>query len=164
MAGVARPWESAVEGAATDRLVTMRTGIVLDRGTPAFERLARLTKLGLGGRIANGSQWISWIHGEDFVRAVLFLSDSQLEGIVHVTAPNPVQNREMMRTLRHAMHRPWSPPTPKPLVHVGAFLMRTDPALALTGRRAIPGRLLAAAFEFEHASFAEAMRSLVAAG
>ncbi|HWL43005.1 MAG TPA: hypothetical protein VNQ73_08675 [Ilumatobacter sp.] len=69
MVGIARPWEQAAEHAATDRLVIMRTGIVLDRGTPAFDRLARVTKLGLGGRIANGHQWISWIHVHDFIDA-----------------------------------------------------------------------------------------------
>jgi uncharacterized protein (TIGR01777 family) len=162
MSRVARPWEAALDGAAADRLVIMRTGIVLDRGTPAFARLARITKLGLGGRIDNGDQWISWIHADDFARAVLYLCDNELDGIVHVTAPNPVQNRDMMAALRRALHRPWSPPTPKLLVHLGAFVMRTDPALALTGRRAVPRRLLDAGFQFAHATFTDAITDLVA--
>ena len=162
MAGVATPWEHAVHDAAADRLVIMRAGIVLDPGTPAFDRLVHLTKLGLGGRIGTGTQWISWIHVDDFRRAVRFIRDhAELAGIVHVTAPNPIQNRDMMAALRHALRRPWSPPTPKPLVHVGALLMRTDPALALTGRRCVPKRLLDAGFAFNHPNFDAALHDLL---
>ncbi|MEO8696407.1 MAG: TIGR01777 family oxidoreductase [Acidimicrobiales bacterium] len=162
MSGVARPWEQAVARAAADRLVIMRTGIVLDHGTPAFNRLVHLTKLALGGRISTGEQWISWIHVEDFLRAVQFICDhDDISGIVHVTAPNPTQNRDMMAALRNALHRPWSPPTPKPLVHLGALLMKSDPALALTGRRCVPKRLLDAGFEFKHTNFACALQNLL---
>ncbi len=162
MAGVARPWEEAVVDAPAERLVVMRTGIVLDHGTPAFERLTRLTKLGLGGPISRGDQWISWIHIDDFVRAVDFIRDrDEITGVVHVTAPSPVQNREMMASLRSALRRPWSPPTPRPLVHLGALLMRTDPALALTGRRCVPRRLVEAGFEFDHPTFLSALEDLL---
>ena len=162
MAGVARPWERAVQGAATDRLVIMRTGLVLDRGTPAFDRLVHLTKIGLGGRISTGEQWVSWIHVEDFLRAVRFIREhDHIGGIVHVTAPNPIQNRDMMAALRSALRRPWSPPTPRPLVHLGALLMRTDPALALTGRRCVPRRLVEAGFEFRYPTFDAALRDLL---
>lgn len=162
MAGVARPWEEAAGPARTERMVVMRTGIVLDRGAPAFERLVRLTRLGLGGRIGRGDQWVSWIHIDDFLRALRFVCDrSSLDGVVHVTAPNPIQNRDMMRELRSALHRPWSPPAPAPLVHVGALLMRSDPALALTGRRCVPRRLLDAGFGFEHPTFTNALTDLL---
>jgi uncharacterized protein len=162
MAGVARPWEEAVADAVAGRLVIMRTGIVLDRGTPAFERLVKITKLGLGGRISTGEQWVSWIHVDDFINAVHFLCDhAEIDGVVHVTSPNPVRNRDMMATLRAALHRPLSLPTPKPLVHIGAMFMRTDPALALTGRRCIPSRLTSAGFEFKHATFQPAVGNLL---
>src|SRR5918995_1666937 len=164
MPGVARPWEQAVQGAATDRLVIMRTGIVLDHGTPAFDRLVHLTKLGLGGRIRTGEQWISWIHVDDFLRAVRYIRDhDEIVGIVHVTAPNPVRNWDMMAALRNALRRPWSPPTPKPLVHLGALLVRTDPALALTGRRCLPTRLLDAGFDFNHPAVYSAVQDLLVA-
>ena len=163
MAGVARPWEEAAHGARSDRQVVLRTGIVLDRGAPAFERLTKLTKLGLGGRISRGHQWVSWIHVDDFLAALRFVCEEpSIDGVVHVTSPNPIQNRDMMRELRSAMHRPWSPPTPKPLVHLGALLMRTDPALALTGRRCVPRRLLDAGFAFEHPTLAAALDDLLA--
>lgn len=161
MAGVARPWEEAVQGVDAHRLVIMRTGIVLDHGTPAFERLTRLTKLGLGGRISTGGQWVSWIHADDFLRAVQFVRDrDDLENVIHLTAPSPIQNRDMMGALRDALHRPWSPPAPKPLVHLGAMFMRSDPALALTGRRCVPRRLTEAGFDFEHSTFDDALADL----
>lgn len=162
MAGVARPWEAAVHDATAGRLVVMRTGIVLDHGTPAFERLTRLTKLGLGGRISSGDQWVSWIHVDDFLHAVQFIRDhDELAGTVHLTAPEPIQNEDMMASLRSALRRPWSPPTPKPLVYLGARLMGTDPALALTGRRCVPRRLLEAGFDFQHPTFESAMKDLL---
>lgn len=161
MAGVARPWEEAAADAPATRLVVLRTGIVLDRGSPAYDRLVRLTKLGLGGRIGSGEQWVSWIHVDDFVEAIRYLCEhTELAGVVHVTSPNPIQNRDMMATLRAELHRPWSIPTPRPLVHLGALLMRTDPALALTGRRCVPRRLTAAGFDFTHARFDAAVRDL----
>lgn len=162
MAGVATAWEAAAEVAKADRLAVLRTGIVLDRGTPAFDRLTTLTRFGLGGRISTGEQWISWLHINDFLRVLAFIIErDHLEGAIHVTAPNPVQNRDMMRELRSALHRPWSPPTPRALVHLGAVLICTDPALALTGRRCVPRRLLDAGFAFESPTFAEALADLM---
>jgi hypothetical protein len=162
MAGVAEAWEQAVDGANAERVVVLRTGIVLDTGTPAFDRLTTLTRFGLGGRIGTGDQWISWIHIDDFLRTVRFVAaHPTLAGVVHLTAPNPIRNRDMMAALRSALHRPWSPPTPKPLVHLGARLMRTDPALALTGRRCIPRRLTGAGFEFDHPTFGDAITDLI---
>jgi len=162
LAGVARAWEQAVEGAAAGRLVVLRTGIVLDTGTPAFNRLTRLTRFGLGGRIGTGDQWTSWIHIDDFLGAVRRITDDPaIDGVLHVTAPNPIRNRDMMAALRSALRRPWSPPTPKPIVHLGAWFMRTDPALALTGRRCLPRRLLGHGFQFEHPAFEEAIADLL---
>jgi NAD dependent epimerase/dehydratase family enzyme len=67
----------------------------------------------------------------------------------------------MMAAWRSVLHRPWSPPTPAPIVHLGAFLLGSDPALALTGRRGVPRRLLDAGFAFEHPSFAPAIAALL---
>jgi uncharacterized protein len=162
MAGVATAWEGAVEPAKAGRLVILRTGIVLDARTPALDRLTRLTRLGLGGRIGSGDQWISWIHIADFLAAVDHLLDTPtIDGVVHLTSPNPVQNRDMMATLRRVLHRPWSPPTPGPLVRLGAKVLRTDPALALTGRRCVPRRLLDSGFEFTHPMVDEAIADLL---
>lgn len=162
MTGVAEAWEAAADGANADRLVVLRTGIVLDADSPAMDRLVGLTRWGLGGRISSGDQWVSWIHVDDFLRAVQrIVDDASIEGVVHITAPQPVRNREMMASLRSAVGRPWSPPTPAPFVHIGALLMRTDPDLALTGRRCVPRRLLDQGMAFEFATFDEAIGDLV---
>jgi uncharacterized protein len=162
MAGVATAWEAATARAKADRLAILRTGIVLDRDTPALDRLTKITRFGLGGRISTGNQWVSWIHIDDFLGTLDFLIGAgSLEGTVHVTSPNPIRNRDAMAALRGVLHRPWSPPTPKPLVHLGGRLMRTDPALALTGRRCVPDRLLEAGFEFAHPTFKEALADLI---
>lgn len=160
MAGVAKSWESAASDAPAIRKVTLRTGVVLQPGTPALNRLARITKLFLGGQVASGKQWVSWIDYRDFIRAVDFIIKEQtLSGVVHVTSPNPVTNRELMGTLRKRYNRPWSPPTPALLIKVGATLLfRTDPMLALTGRRAVPQKLLEKGFVFQIDSVSKAIR------
>jgi uncharacterized protein (TIGR01777 family) len=163
MADVAGAWEAAVAGARTERLITMRTGIVLDPGSPAMSRLTALTQWGLGGRISTGRQWISWIHIDDFLAAVSFLIESkEVHGTVHVCSPQPVRNADMMSALRGAMGRPAAPPTPAVIVRLGAFLMRSDPALALTGRRCHPGVLTRAGLAFEHPEFDDAIADLLA--
>lgn len=153
MAGVARAWEEAATGVNARRQVVLRTSIVLDRDTPALNRLSLVVKFGLGGRIASGRQWFSWIHIADWL-AILGRSleghAAASEGVLLATAPNPVRNAQLMATLRHVLHRPPAPPTPVPLVRLGAVLLRTDPALALTGRRAVPARLTEAGFPFHH--------------
>lgn len=162
MTGVAEAWEAAAVGANADRTVVLRTGIVLDADSPAMDRLVGLTRWGLGGRISTGDQWVSWIHVDDFLAAVRrIVDDAQIEGMVHITAPQPVRNREMMASLRAAVGRPWSPPTPAPFVRIGARLMRTDPDLALTGRRCLPQRLVDDGMVFEFPTFDEAIGDLV---
>ena len=165
MAGVARAWEAAVDGAAADRVVVLRTAVVFDNDSPALDRLLGLARWGLGGRIAGGRQWISWLHIDDWlaiVREVLEPTAAPLTGIVHVTSPNPVRNAELMAALRTVTHRPPAPPTPAPLARLGALLLRTDPALALTGRRAVPARLLAQGFRFAHPDLTGALADLTA--
>ena len=162
MAGVATAWEAAAAGAAAERQVVLRTGIVLDRDAPAFDRLAGLVRWGLGGRVGSGTQWVSWLHITDFLGIVVrAATDPTISGVVHVTSPNPVQNRHMMAAFRHALHRPPNPPTPSPLVRLGAVALRTDPALALTGRRCIPARLTAMGYDFAHSDIEEAIRHLL---
>ncbi|WP_182526511.1 TIGR01777 family oxidoreductase [Nocardioides dongkuii] len=163
MTGVARAWEAALDGASTDRAVLLRTGIVLDNDTPALDRLLSLARWGLGGRVGPGTQWVSWIHIEDWlavVRRCLLPGDPALSGVVHATGPRPVRNAELMAALRRSARRPAAPPTPAMLVRLGAVALRTDPALALTGRRAVPARLLSAGFEFRHPDLDEALTDL----
>lgn len=162
MAGVARAWEAAADDASTGRQVILRTGIVLDRNTPAFDRLTGLVRWGLGGRIASGGQWISWLHIDDYLAIVRrAIEDHSLSGVVHATSPAPVTNAELMATLRRVLRRPPAPPTPAWAVRAGATLLRTDAALALTGRRCVPRRLLDSGFGFSFPELGPAIENLV---
>lgn len=161
MAGVASAWEDAAAGLNAARTVVLRTGIVLDRDTPALDRLVGLVRWGLGGRIGNGRQWVSWISITDWLAIVRWSLEEPVRGIVIASSPNPVRNAELMATLRRALHRPPAPPTPGFAVRLGAVLLRTDPALALTGRRARPARLLDAGFEFSYPKLDAALHELL---
>ena len=163
MAGVAKAWEAAASGARTRSLITLRTGIVLDNDTPALDRLLSLARWGLGGRVGPGTQWVSWIHIEDWlaiVRQLLLPGGPALSGVVHATGPRPVRNAELMAALRRSVGRRAAPPTPEVLVRLGAVVLRTDPALALTGRRAVPALLLDAGFDFRYPDIDEALADL----
>jgi uncharacterized protein len=163
MAGVARAWEAAALTSPTLRQVILRTGVVLDRATPALDRLTGLARWGLGGRVGPGRQWVSWLHIIDLLAIIRrSLDDPTLAGVLHATSPHPVRNAELMATLRTVLRRPPAPPTPAPLVRLGALLLRTDPALALTGRRCVPARLRHAGFAFAHPHLAPALHDLLA--
>jgi uncharacterized protein (TIGR01777 family) len=118
MPGVARPWEEAARDGSADRQVIARMSLVLDTDTPVLDRLSTLVKLGLGGRISTGRQWVSWIHVRDMLSAVRFVVGGEMEGVLNVTSPRPVRNELLMKELRRHLRRPWSPPTPAPLVRL----------------------------------------------
>lgn len=162
MAGVARAWEAAAAPAAAARRVVLRTAVVFDRDTPALDRLAGLVRWGLGGRVGSGRQWVSWLHIADLLAVVRrCLDDPAMSGVIHATSPQPVRNAELMTALRRVLRRPPAPPTPAPLVRVGSVLLRTDPALALLGRRCVPSRLRSAGFPFAHPDLLPALRDLL---
>lgn len=166
MTAVAQPWEAAAEGASARHLVVLRTSIVLQAGSPAFDRLTGLTRVGLGGRVGSGRQWFSWIHVDDWlalVRAALGLEPGLHvpDGVVVGAAPQPVRNAELMRSLRRHLRRPPSPPTPELAVRVGSILLRTDPALGLTGRHCTSDVLREAAFTFAHPTLDTALDDLL---
>ena len=163
MTDVAKDWEAAVEGANASRVVILRTSVVLEKGTPALERLLLLVRLGLGGRVASGRQWTSWIHIEDWLSIVRWAlePDSAASGVVIATAPDPVRNSELMAGLRKHLHRPPAPPTPAFMVRFGAFLLRSDAALGLTGRHAVSKVLADKGFPFTYPRFDSALDDLL---
>lgn len=111
--------------------------------------------------MGSGRQWISWLHVEDYLSIVRrAVDDPSLSGVVHATSPNPVRNADLMATLRRVFKRPPAPPTPAWLLRVGPVLLRTDPALALTGRRCVPARLTDAGFVFDHPELEAALVDL----
>ena len=152
LAEICRQWENAFHSASlpSARKVLLRIGFVLGRDGGALPVLAKLTKCFLGGSVGSGKQFISWIHLTDLTRMfVAAIEDEKLSGTFNATAPEPVTNKEFMRALRRALHRPWSPPAPAWAVRLGSRLMRSEPSLALAGCRVAPKRFLAAGFEFQ---------------
>lgn len=162
---IARAWERAQREAATPatRKVALRTAMVMspDRGG-IFDLLLRLTRLGLGGPIAGGRQFVSWIHEHDFVRSVeLLIRRDDLEGPVNLSSPNPIPQRDFMAALRNAWGVHIGLPASKWMVELGAFFLRTDTELILKSRRVTPARLLEAGFCFEFPAWPQAARDLV---
>ena len=163
---VAREWERALEEAATPgtRKVAMRTAMVLGPGEGGvFRVLRRLARMGLGGAMAGGRQYVSWIHEMDFCCAVEWLIEhDDLAGPVNLAAPNPVPNRELMASLRRVCGVPVGLPAARWMLEVGAFLLRTETELVLKSRRVIPGRLAQAGFRFRFEGIEDALREIEA--
>jgi uncharacterized protein (TIGR01777 family) len=163
---IARRWEEAQREADLPRTrrVALRSAMVMspDRGG-VFDYLRWLARLGLGGPVAGGGQYVSWIHDHDFVRAVeLLLARDDLDGPVNLASPGPLPQRELMHELRKQYGgRPGLPATAR-MAGLGAWVLRSDPELLLKSRRVVPGRLLEAGFAFEHPIWASAAADLVA--
>jgi uncharacterized protein len=162
---IARNWEAAQQEADVPgtRRVALRAAMVMspDRGG-VFDVLLRMARLGLGGPVAGGGQYVSWIHDHDFVRAVeLLLDRDDLDGPVNLAAPGPLPQRDLMVALRSAWGRRFGLPATAWMAEIGAFALRTDTELLLKSRRVVPGRLLDAGFEFEHPQWPGAAEDLV---
>jgi uncharacterized protein (TIGR01777 family) len=157
-------WEKAVRELNLEmtRKVILRIGFTLGRNGGALGTLSKLARWFAGGAVGNGRQYISWIHIDDlnavFQRAIEYPA---LNGVYNATGPVPVTNADFMRAVRAAVGRPWAPPTPAPLVKMGAFLMGTDASLALTGRRCMPRRLMRDGFTFQFPELTTALSDLL---
>lgn len=162
---IARAWERAQAEADTPatRKVALRTAMVMSRDKGSvFDVLLRMTRLGLGGPVAGGAQFMSWIHADDFARAVAFLIErDDIDGAVNVAAPGPLPQREFMRHLRAAAKVPIGLPATKWMAGLGAFAMRSDTELLLKSRRVIPRRLPEAGFDFAFPEWPAAAADLV---
>jgi NAD dependent epimerase/dehydratase family enzyme len=163
---VAKAWEEAFFSTTTPltRKVAMRSAITLspDRGG-VFDVLLGLVRHGLGGRQGTGTQFVSWIHETDFVRAIdLLITCEEFDGVVNLASPNPLPNCDFMRTLREAWGTRFGLPSPGLIVEIGTWLMRTESELVLKSRRVVPGRLLDAGFQFLFPEWPAAARDLIA--
>jgi uncharacterized protein (TIGR01777 family) len=149
---------------ASTRKVLLRSAVTMspDAGGP-FDVLLGLVRHGLGGAAGDGRQFVSWVHHEDFTRAVRWLIDHDgVEGAVNIAAPEPLPNAEFMRVLRAAAGVPIGLGGARWMMEIAAFLHRTDTELLLKSRRVVPARLLDAGFAFEFPSWPAAARDLVA--
>ncbi|MFI7419838.1 TIGR01777 family oxidoreductase [Nonomuraea sp. NPDC049684] len=162
---IAKAWEREQERAETPhtRKVALRTAMVMspDRGG-VFDVLLRMTRLGLGGPLAGGAQYVSWIHERDLVRAVEFLAGrDDLSGPVNLAAPGPLPQAAFMRALRSAWGVPVGLPATRWMAELGAYALRSDTELLLKSRRVVPGRLLEAGFAFKYPQWRQAADDLV---
>jgi len=160
---VCKKWEGAFDSvdSPNTRKVLLRLGVVLGRNGGFLQILSRLTRWFLGGHVGNGRQYISWIHTADLSGMILqAIEQEQLTGVLNATAPNPVTNAELMRELRRALHRPWSPPVPEFAVRIGSWLMGTEASLALVSQRCVPKRFLEKNFQFEFPTLREALANI----
>ena len=161
---VAKAWEAAAleTEVPQTRKVLLRSAMVMspDRGG-VFATLLRLVRLGLGGPVGGGRQFVSWIHYEDFVRAVNWLIDHQeLSGVVNVAAPGPLPYADFMQALRRAVGVPVGLPATRWMLEIGALVLRTETELILKSRRVVPARLLESEFSFLYPAWPAAAEEL----
>jgi uncharacterized protein len=162
LADLCREWEAAAAPAAAAgvRVVHMRFGVVLAPEAGAMAKMLPLFRLGLGGRLGSGKQWISWISLTDLMSAVLFLLESpSLQGAVNLTAPHPVTNSEFTRTLARLLHRPAVLPAPAFALRLALGPMADETLLSST--RAVPRKLLDAGFRFAQPTIEPALREAI---
>ena len=161
LAEVAKEWEAASAPVETFgvRRVLLRTGVVLDDDGGALPRMALPFKLFIGGPLGDGSQWVPWIHQRDEVGAIRFLlARNDASGPYNLTAPQPVTNRELSRTLARVLHRPCLMPVPKTMLNL-AFGEMAE--IFLASQRVMPQRLEEAGYTFRHPSVGGALEDLL---
>jgi len=157
MAELCEQWEAAAQPArdAGIRVVHLRFGVVLGPGG-ALARITPIFRLGLGGPLGSGRQWMSWISLSDAVAAILFALDTPtLTGPVNLTAPNPVTNAEFTRALARRLHRPAIFPVPAFALRIALGQMADEALLA--SARVLPARLTQAGFQFQHPTVEDAL-------
>jgi len=160
-AELCKAWEDAARGAEKlgIRMCLLRTAPVLSNDGGMLARMLPPFKLGLGARLGDGKQWMSWVHIEDYAAMVLrLLRDEQTRGPYNMAAPNPVTNAGFTKTLAATLHRP------APFVAPAALLklaMGESASLLLEGQRALPKKMEAAHYRFIFPTLAEALRDLI---
>lgn len=156
-----RDWEAAAlsEPGAADRIVLLRTGLVLSRAGGLLTQMQLPFRLGLGGRLGSGRQYMPWIHQHDYVRAIVFLlQEKDLCGPVNLCAPNPVTNSEFTRSLASQLKRPCLLPAPAWALKLALGELSE---LLLSGQRCQPSALEAKGFAFEFATLTAALTDLL---
>jgi uncharacterized protein len=159
LAGLVRDWEAEAARAADHgiRTVTLRYGVVLSREGGALAKMLLPFKLGAGGRLGSGKQWMSWVSLADAAGAAAHaIATSSLDGVVNVTAPDPVTNAAFTKALGAALHRPTLVPIPGFGMKL-LFGSEAAEALLLTGQRVLPKKLLASGYTFRYPDIAGAL-------
>ncbi len=158
LAGLCADWEREALRAAESgvRVVGLRLGAVLGREGGMLARLVPLFKLGLGGPLGDGKQWLSWISREDLARLIIHLVAADISGAVNAVAPEPVTNGEFSRALGAVLHRP-------AFLRVPGFALRLAlggmASVLLTGQRVVSRKVMESGFVFKHPSLDAALRA-----
>lgn len=161
LARLCADWEAARQPAldAGVRTATVRIGVVQGRGGGALAKMLLPFRLGAGGPVGNGRQWVSWIHLDDLVGMFVWLLENQrARGVYNGTAPNPVTNRDLSRALGRVLHRPAILPAPGFALRL---VLGEVAALLLEGQHVTPGRALAEGFSFRFPEIEPALRDLL---
>lgn len=160
---VAELWEKTFFGfdLPNTRQVALRSSFVLGDGQ-ALSAFKNLVKFGMGGHHGNGSQFVSWIHANDFARAVgWIIRHTELKGAINVTSNHPVTEAYFMKTLRELMNVPFGISHPACILEIGAFFLRTETELVLKSRRVVPAILRESGFEFNYKTIEHALGELI---
>ncbi|OCK51563.1 TIGR01777 family protein [Chryseobacterium sp. CBo1] len=161
---ICKSWEKEFFKSKTEnvRKVALRTSIVLGNNGGAFPKLKMLTKSGLGGKQGRGNQNVSWIHIDDFCKAIQHIIDNEnMSGVINVTAPNPLSNEEFMMKLRKEMKVPFGLNAPVWQLEIASIFMGTETELLLKSRNVYPQKLIKSGFEFTYSNIESAFNDLV---
>jgi len=161
---VAKEWEKSFFSfqLPDTRQVALRIAIVLGEGGGVMNAFTNLVKFGLGGAQGSGNQKFSWIHIEDLYRIIQFIKEhKELNGVFNCSSPFPITNRELMQQLRREMNMGIGLPTPKWMLEIGSFLIKTESELVLKSRWVIPERLIEAGFHFKYNSIEKALQQII---
>ena len=156
-----KQWEAEAAKAESlgVRVCMLRTGVVLDRHAGALSRMWLPFSLGLGGRVASGNQWLSWIHRDDMIKLILFLADNdKIKGPVNATAPEPVFYNTFTKAFARALKRPAFFPMP---AFVLKLMLGEASQLLIDGQKVVPKKLLESGFEFEFKTIDKALGDIV---
>ena len=161
---VCKKWEKTFFDTNTPvtRKVALRMAIVLGKDEGVFIRLQNLVKYGLGGKQGNGCQMFSWIHEHDLCRLLDFLiANKEISGTYNASAPGPVSNTQIMKTIRMTMKMPFGLPAPMWLLELGAILIGTETEFILKSRWVIPTKLLNAGFKFQFPDIKSTVENII---
>jgi uncharacterized protein len=163
LAGVVVGWEAEAMRAASElRVAVTRTGVVLSPKGGALAKMLPFFRLGIGGPVAGGRQYVPWIHLDDVLGAMLFcLDNAAAVGPINLTAPSPVTNTELSHTLGRVLRRPAVLPVPAPALKL---LYGEMAQIVITGQRAVPARLTELGYAFRHPELEPALRDVLGRG
>lgn len=161
---VATSWEKSFFSfqLPNTRQVALRMAIVLGKDGGVMKPFINLVRFGLGGKQGNGNQMFSWIHIEDLFNIILFFhSHCELKGVFNCSAPNPIDNKTLMKTFRQAMKTKIGLPSPVWLLKIGAIIIKTETELILKSRWVVPEKLLEAGYAFKYPTIETAISNIL---